>query len=274
MVLRTVHRVMRTACFPAPRRASTDPRPSEKTRFIADFVARHAWREAVAGSPCATPCPARPPGRKAPGFPEDVGNGRRMEARQGAIRTILWNTFPAAAPRSPPFRLHPMCDPANRPLARTSAGTPPAFARAQPSPDRASGVRGGRLQCACGRTPALSQDEDGGIGISRKTRMAPCRASIPLPFPTHPHTRGATPARRRALTPFHCIAGHRAPGERDAQLHPIRDEPKTRMALCRRPSSFSSRPPAPASSTISIPSACRQDDPHPEAGGNGTRKLC
>ena len=89
-------------------------------------------------------------------------------ARQGAIRIFFWNTFPAAAPRGPPFRLRPMRDPANRPLARTPAGTPPAVSRAQASPDRASGVRGGRLRCACGSTSVWAGEEDGGIGISPK----------------------------------------------------------------------------------------------------------
>jgi hypothetical protein len=41
------------------------------------------------------------------------------------------------------------------PRAKLCRNAPPAFSRAQPSPDRASGVRGGRLQCACGRTSAL-----------------------------------------------------------------------------------------------------------------------
>jgi hypothetical protein len=43
-------------------------------------------RKPWANSPCATPCPSRRPWRGAPRFPGDVGNGRRMEARQGPIR--------------------------------------------------------------------------------------------------------------------------------------------------------------------------------------------
>jgi hypothetical protein len=54
---------------------------------------------------------------------------------------------------------------------------------------------------ACRRTSALAQDEDGGIGISQKTRRAPCRASIPLPFPLLLHTRVVTLACLRARTP-------------------------------------------------------------------------
>jgi hypothetical protein len=172
------------------------------------------------GSPCAIPCPARRQGRGAPGFPGDVGNGRRMDVRQGAIRVFSWNTFPAAAPRSPPFRLHPMRDPAKSLLARTSAGTPPLSRR----PRLRQIAHRGFVEAGSGALAAGGRrragDEDGGIGISQKTRMAPCRASIPLPFPTRPHKRGATPARRRALTPFHCIAGHLAPGERDRGLQP------------------------------------------------------
>jgi hypothetical protein len=188
-----------------------------KKRLIVDVVARHTWREAVADSPCTAPCPARRPGRGAPGFLGDVGNGRRMEARQGAIRIFSGTPFPPQRPAA-----HHSASPdaqSGEPSPRANpCGNAPAFSRAQASPDRASGVRGGRLRCACGRTRCRAGDEDGGIGISRKILMAPCRASIPLPFPTRPRTCGATPTRRRALTPFHCIAGHFAPGERDAQF--------------------------------------------------------
>jgi hypothetical protein len=156
-------------------------------------------------------------GRGAPGFPGDVGNGRRMEARQRAIRVFSGTPFP---PERPPA--HHSASPdaqSGKPSSRANpAGTPPAFSRAQASPNRASGVRGGRLQCACGRTSALGSGRGWRDSISPKTRMAPCRPSIPLPFPAPPRTCGATPARRRALTPFHCIAHHFAPGERDAQF--------------------------------------------------------
>jgi hypothetical protein len=90
------------------------------------------------------------------------------------------------------------------------------------------GFAGSRIGASWGPAPVrLRQavdagvgDEDGGIGISPKTRMAPCRASIPLPLPTRPRTRGATPTWRRALTPLHCIAGHLALAGRDKQLQP------------------------------------------------------
>jgi hypothetical protein len=56
--------------------------------------------------------------------------------------------------------------------------------------------------------------------------MAPCRASVPLPFPARPRMCGATHACRRTLTPFHCIAGHPA-SERDAHF-------ATRSAMNRK----------------------------------------
>ena len=57
--------------------------------------------ETVASSPRAAPCPARRPWRGAPGFPGDVGNGRGMEVRQGAIRIFSRTAKPAcvAVPR-------------------------------------------------------------------------------------------------------------------------------------------------------------------------------
>jgi hypothetical protein len=193
---------------PAPQSQPRAPQiqGAKKTGFIADSVGRHAEREAVAGSPCATPCPARRPGRSAPGFPGGVGNGSRMEARQGAIRVFSGNTFPAAAPRSPPFRLRPMRDPANRPLARTSAGTPPAFSPAQASQDRASGVRGGRLRCAYGRTSAPTGDEDGGIGISPQNADGPLPRFPPSAVPdasTHAWSNPRPPPCPDTI-PLHC----------------------------------------------------------------------
>jgi hypothetical protein len=170
------------------------------------------------GSPCATPCSAYRQGRGAPGFPGDVGNGRRMEVRRGAIRVFSGNPFPAAAPRSPPFRLDPMRDPANPPLARTCAGTPPAFSRAQASPERASGVRGGRLRCACGRRWAP------GWGRGWRDRCLPKNADGPLP---HVHPSAVPEASTHAWSnprpppcpdtlPLH--RGSSPLGERDAQF--------------------------------------------------------
>jgi hypothetical protein len=170
------------------------------------------------GSPCATPCPARRQVRGAPGFPGDVGNGRRMEVRQGAIRIFSGTPFPPQRPAAHHSGFIRCAIPRTVPSREPSAGTP--------RPSRGPRLRGiahrvfveaGSGALAAGR-PRRAGDEDGGIGVSRKMRMAPCRASIPLPFPTRPHKRGATPARRRALTPFHCIAGHLPLGERDARF--------------------------------------------------------
>jgi hypothetical protein len=119
---------------------------------------------------------SRRPSRGAQPVPGAAGNGGRTEARQGAIRIFFGDTFPASAPRDPPFRLHPMRDPANRPLARDPARTPgllagPGFARSRIR------FREVRLRCACGRPSAPGWDEDGGIGISRKRGWPP--AALP-----------------------------------------------------------------------------------------------
>src|SRR5688500_426228 len=105
------------------------------------------------------------------------------------------------------------------PLARTLCGKRPAFSRARASPDRASGVvEAGSGALAAGRWRRAGRGwRDRYL---QKNSHGPLPRSIPLPFPTRPHTRGTTPARRRALTPFHCIAGHLAPGERDRSLQP------------------------------------------------------
>jgi hypothetical protein len=87
-----------------------------KRRFIVDLVARSA--SAVAGSPRATPCPAHRSSRGARSFPEAVGNGRRMKARQGPSgfffgNPIVFHSAPQAA-----IRLHLMRDLVNRPTSR------------------------------------------------------------------------------------------------------------------------------------------------------------
>jgi hypothetical protein len=166
-----------------------------------------------------------------------------MEARQGAIRVFSGNTFPAAAPRSPPFRLRPMRDPANRPSraplrerprARTSAGTPPAFSPAQASQDRASGVRGGGLRCACGRTSAPTGDEDGGIGISPQNADGPLPRFPPSAVPdasTHAWSNPRPPPCPDTI-PLHC--GVISPLQSVTNIcHQIRDEPFFQRHLSR-----------------------------------------
>jgi hypothetical protein len=169
------------------------------------------------GSPRATTFPARPQGLNAPGFPGDVGNGRRMEVRQEAIRDFSGNPFPAAALHSPPSGIIrcaiPRTLPSHEPLRERLPSRGP---RLRGIAHRVF-VEAGSGALAAGRRRRAG-GADGGIGVSQKMRMAPCRASLPLPFPTRPLTRGATPARRLVLTPFHCIASHLAPGERDAQV--------------------------------------------------------
>jgi hypothetical protein len=102
---------------PPPSPSHAPPGRAEK-RFIVDLVARCASPETVASSPTATPCPARRPWRGARSFPGDVGNGSRMEARQGAMRNFFRNPIVLQSAPHPAIRLHPMRDPVSRPLAR------------------------------------------------------------------------------------------------------------------------------------------------------------
>jgi hypothetical protein len=92
------------------------------------------------------------PWRGARSFPEGVGNGSRMEARQGAMRNFFRNSMSSGAPQNPPSRLHLMRDPVNRPLARPRRER--ALARSATSPDCASRVRAGWDRCAFGRRRA------------------------------------------------------------------------------------------------------------------------
>jgi hypothetical protein len=60
-------------------------------------------------------CPARPPWRGAQSFARDVGNGRRMEARQGAIRVFFGTPIVCRSAPQPAIRLRLLRDPVNRP---------------------------------------------------------------------------------------------------------------------------------------------------------------
>jgi hypothetical protein len=152
-------------------------------------------------------------------FLETSGTAAGWKRGRGPSAFFLRHLSRLSAPR-PTIRLHPMRDPANHPLARDPARTP----RPSRGPMLRKIAHRGFVGSGSGALAAghrrQSGDEDGGIGIPQKTRMAPCRASIPLPLPTRPRTRGATPACRRALTPFHCIEGHLALAGRDEQLQP------------------------------------------------------
>ena len=112
MVFKIAHQVVRTACFRAAWRSSGDPRPSQK-RFIVDFLARRASSEVVVSSPRTTPFPARLPWRVARSFSGAGGNGRRMEARQGAMRIFFWNPIVFRSAPHSAIRLHLMRDPVN-----------------------------------------------------------------------------------------------------------------------------------------------------------------
>jgi hypothetical protein len=148
--------------------------------------------------------------------------GRRERQADGSPAEghprFFWNTFPAAAPPQPTIPASSDARSREPSPRATSSGTPPAFSRAQASPDRASGGRGGGSGSLAAGGRRRAGDEDGGTGISPKILMAPCRASIPLPFPTRPRTRRATPRPPPCPDTIHCIAGHPAVGDRHAQF--------------------------------------------------------
>jgi hypothetical protein len=98
-----------------------------------------------------------------------------MEAQQGAIRVFSGTPFPPQRPathHSDFMRCAiPRTVPSREPLRERSW----LFSAAQASQDRASGVRGGRLRCACGRTSVP------GWGRGWRDRCLPKNADGPLP---------------------------------------------------------------------------------------------
>jgi hypothetical protein len=151
------------------------PIPCHRKKIHRRFRCTPRIGEAVAGFTMRDTVSCASVGAGRTGLPWGPRERQTDGSSAGGHPRFFWNTFPAAAPRSPPFRLHPMRDPANHPLARTPAGTPPAFSPAQASRDRASGIRGGRLRCACGRTSAP------GWGRGWRDRCLPENADGPLP---------------------------------------------------------------------------------------------
>jgi len=127
-----------------------------------------------------------------------VGNGRGMEARQGAMR-IFWeipippSSFPAR--RRPPAASEP--EPA-------STNTRCAIQRSLgPREGRGRSRRGSREGTVRGIAHRMKPEWSaagrcGGKGVPEKMRMALCRASIRLPFPTSPGKLGAPCPCRRA----------------------------------------------------------------------------
>ena len=145
------------------------------------WLARRASQETVANSPRATQCPRRRPWRGAPGFPGDVGNGSRIEARQGAIRVFSGNSMVfRSAPRptipaSPDARSRDPSPPHDR------GGNAPAFSRSETSQDRASGVRGGWVRCASGSRRRRRMMGRSMRGSLKKRGWLP--AALPPPYP-------------------------------------------------------------------------------------------
>jgi hypothetical protein len=122
---------------------------------------------------CSTLCPARRPWRGARSFPGDVGNGSRMEARQGAIRIFFRSPMVLRSAPQPAIRLHLMRDLVNRPISRPERERAGLLARRH--------FERSRIRCSWRLGPvrlrqASSRADDGMSvrGVSRKKfAMAP-----------------------------------------------------------------------------------------------------
>jgi hypothetical protein len=127
-----------------------------------------------------------------------VGNGRGREARQGAMRIFLEIPIP---PSSSPARRRPPAASAREPA---STNTRCAIWRSLgPREGRGRSRRGSREGTVRGIAHRMKPEwwaagRCGGKGVPEKMRMAPCRASICLPFPTSPGKLGAPCPCRRA----------------------------------------------------------------------------
>ena len=152
MVLKIAHQVVRTSFSRAPWRAAGDPHPFQKK-----IGSSRIWLQLFV-MPCKGEmnrdavewCQARRQAGVAPHVCVRVGNGRGMEARQGAIR-VCWE-IPIPPSSSPPRRRRPC-------RKRTGAGPHEAPMRDLAKPGPAKGqerfVRGlargdGSGDCASG----------------------------------------------------------------------------------------------------------------------------
>jgi hypothetical protein len=147
--------------------ASRAERRDLRTRWMRSTPQRKGssriWLHATAlSSPCVTPCPTRLPRRGARSFPEGVGNGSRMEARQGAMRNFFRCSLSSEAHRNPPSRHHPMRDPVNRPFA------PRSGKRGWPS--RILRLHEIAFRCSCGLGPACFRQASRRLMMRMDTR--------------------------------------------------------------------------------------------------------
>jgi hypothetical protein len=167
-------------------RGRRSQRFTERTVILLIWHGLHAAHgpKPLAGSPRATPCPARRSWRGGPGFPEIVVNGRGMEARQGAIRVFSGSTQVSGAPLRPAIRLYPMRDPVNRPISRSQRERAGRLADRQFARSRIRCSR--RPGPACFRQAPPGRMMEGWI-LSKKNVMAPHCASTTRP------TRRSTP---------------------------------------------------------------------------------
>ena len=153
-------------------------------RLIADFVAGRSEED-----PAPSPQPSSP--RSAGTGP--IHRARRQPSCRGKPALRLVSRFLRMAPIPPCTpgagrRLHlsrvcrgPSAGQAGGRGRRVRPRLPAAAAsisRTERSRDRASGVRGG------GVCPAPAGHGDERMALLEKMRMAPCRASVPRPFPT------------------------------------------------------------------------------------------
>ena len=193
-------------------------------RFIVDLVARRGSPET--GGELTTRnhrVPTRRPSRGAPGFSGDVGNGRRMEARQGAIRVFSGNCIV--------FRSTPQPTIPASPDARSRGPSPRATAAGTRRPLAIRDSERSRIRCSWRLGPvrfrqALPPADDGDEhedehkGFPQKIKKCgwpACRASLPVPTlgsarsAPQPTIPASPDARSREPSPGMTAAGTRRP---------------------------------------------------------------
>ena len=196
MVRKIAHQVVRTSGSRAPPKSARDPRPMHPPRrLIADLVAtvRHALQGRDDPRCSGNGVRARRQAGVAPRVCGRVGNGRGMEARQGAIRVFCGDTYPAIRVPAP---APTSCRKRTRPNPHEHLMRDLANSRIARGPARSRRVsREGTVRGIAHRVKPewWVAGRCGGRGVFEKMRMAPCRASIRLPFPASP---GKYPASR------------------------------------------------------------------------------
>jgi hypothetical protein len=130
-----------------------------------------------------------------------VGNGRGMEARQGAIRVFWGDTYPAILVPTPGADVLPQAHRSRTPRS-PDARSCEAWAREKAGGRSRRVSREGTVREIAHRVKPNggSRGAEAGKVSPKKMRMAPCRASLRLPFPRPLGKSGALPAKQRTDT--------------------------------------------------------------------------